>query len=136
VKSPIYSGQSSIFIAALCIRSNSRQRINIGYSIKSAAVDAHKPAAKGETSQANRIDTTTSRFSAVSRPGLKISRTPFFTPLEQLKQAASINAELLRFSNSRNPYKSAPLGVIEEGAWDDMIIYNRNPLEDVMVALD
>jgi imidazolonepropionase-like amidohydrolase len=62
------------------------------------------------------------------------SRAPFFTPLEQLKQATSTNAELLRFSKSRDPYKEAPLGVIEEGAWADMIIYNKNPLEDIMVA--
>ncbi len=62
------------------------------------------------------------------------SRAPFFTPLEQLKQATSINAELLRFSNSRDPYKEAPLGVIKEGAWADMIIYSKNPLEDIMVA--
>ncbi len=62
------------------------------------------------------------------------SRAPYFTPIEQLKQATSTNAELLRFSNSRDPYKEAPLGVIKEGAWADMIIYNRNPLEDIMVA--
>jgi imidazolonepropionase-like amidohydrolase len=62
------------------------------------------------------------------------SRAPFFTPLEQLKQATSTNAELLRFSRSRDPYKEAPLGVIEEGAWADMIIYNKNPLDDIMVA--
>ncbi|MEJ2176786.1 MAG: amidohydrolase family protein [Gammaproteobacteria bacterium] len=62
------------------------------------------------------------------------SRAPFFTPLEQLKQATSINAELLRFSRSRDPYKEAPLGVIEEGAWADMIIYSKNPLDDIMVA--
>lgn len=62
------------------------------------------------------------------------SRAPYFTPLEQLKQATSINAELLRICNSRDPYKAAPLGVIEEGAWADMIIYNKNPLEDIMVA--
>ncbi len=61
------------------------------------------------------------------------SRAPFFTPLEQLKQATSINAELLRFSRSRDPYKAAPLGVIKEGAWADMLIYNKNPLEDIMV---
>jgi len=62
------------------------------------------------------------------------SRAPFFTPLEQLKQATSTNAELLRFSKSRDPYKEAPLGVIEEGAWADMNIYNKNPLKDIMVA--
>jgi imidazolonepropionase-like amidohydrolase len=61
-------------------------------------------------------------------------RTKFFTSLEILKQATSINAELLRFSKSRDPYKAAPLGVIKEGAWADMLIYNANPLDDVMVV--
>ena len=62
------------------------------------------------------------------------SRAPFFTPLEQLKQATSTNAELLRMSKSRDPYKDAPLGVVKEGAWADVIIYSKNPLEDIMVA--
>ena len=62
------------------------------------------------------------------------SRKPFFTPLEMLKQATSINAELLRLSNSRDPYKAAPLGVVKEGAWADMLIYSKNPLEDIMVV--
>ena len=61
-------------------------------------------------------------------------RLKFFTPLEMLKQATSTNAELLRFSNSRDPYKEAPLGVIQEGAWADMLIYNANPLEDIEVV--
>ena len=60
-------------------------------------------------------------------------RTKYFTPLEIMKQATSINAELLRFSNSRDPYKAAPLGVIQEGAWADMLIYNADPLADAMV---
>ena len=58
-------------------------------------------------------------------------RSKFFTPLEMLKQATSTNAELLRHSNSRDPYKAAPLGVIKEGAWADMLIYDGNPLENI-----
>lgn len=58
-------------------------------------------------------------------------RSKYFTPLEMLKQATSSNAELLRFSNSRDPYRAAPLGVIEEGAWADMLIYDGNPLESI-----
>ena len=58
-------------------------------------------------------------------------RSKFFTPLEMLKQATSTNAELLRFSNSRDPYKAAPLGVVKEGAWADMLIYDGNPLENI-----
>ena len=61
-------------------------------------------------------------------------RKKFFTPLEILKQATSTNAELLRFSNSRDPYRAAPLGIVKEGAWADMLIYDENPLEDIMVV--
>ena len=61
-------------------------------------------------------------------------RSKFFTPLEMLKQATSTNAELLRFSNSRDPYRAAPLGVVKEGAWADVLIYDANPLEDIMVV--
>ena len=64
------------------------------------------------------------------------ARSKFFTPLEMLKQATSTNAELLAFSNSRNPYKEAPLGVIKEGAWADILIYNGNPLEDIGIVID
>ena len=55
-------------------------------------------------------------------------RSKFFTPLEMLKQATSTNAELLRLANSRDPYKAAPLGVVKEGAWADVLIYGANPL--------
>ena len=58
-------------------------------------------------------------------------RKNFFTPLEMLKQATSTNAELLRLSNSRDPYRAAPLGVVKEGAWADMLIYDGNPLENI-----
>jgi imidazolonepropionase-like amidohydrolase len=63
-------------------------------------------------------------------------RSKFFTPLELLKQATSINAELLRLSNSRDPYKAAPLGVVKEGAWADMLIYGANPIEDIKVVTE
>lgn len=64
------------------------------------------------------------------------ARSKFFTPLEMLKQATSTNAELLRFSNSRDPYKDAPLGVVKEGAWADMLIYNDNPLKEIEVVIN
>jgi len=63
-------------------------------------------------------------------------RSKFFTPLELLKQATSTNAELLRLCNSRDPYKAAPLGVVAEGAWADMLIYSANPLEDIKVVTE
>jgi len=64
------------------------------------------------------------------------ARKEYFTNLEQLKMATSINAELLRMSRSRDPYKEAPLGVVEDDAWADVLIYDRNPLEDIEVVVD
>lgn len=64
------------------------------------------------------------------------ARKPYFTPLEQLKMATSINAELCRFSKSRDPYKEAPLGEVKAGAWADVLIYDKNPLEDIEVIVD
>lgn len=64
------------------------------------------------------------------------ARKEYFTNLEQLKMATSTNAELLRMSRSRDPYKEAPLGVVEDGAWADVLIYDRNPLEDIEVVVD
>ena len=64
------------------------------------------------------------------------ARSQFFTPVEMLKQATSNAAELLAQCNSRNPYKEAPLGVIQEGAWADLLIYSANPLEDIGVVVD
>jgi len=64
------------------------------------------------------------------------ARAPFFTPLEMMKQATSNSAELLRLSNSRDPYKAAKLGVVEEGAWADVLIYDGNPLDDIGVVVD
>lgn len=63
-------------------------------------------------------------------------RSKFFTPREMLIQATSNAAELLAMSNSRNPYKDAQLGVIQEGAWADMLIYSANPLEDIKVVME
>jgi imidazolonepropionase-like amidohydrolase len=64
------------------------------------------------------------------------AREPFFSPVEILRQATSNGGELLALSNSRNPWKDAPLGVIQEGAWADMLIYSANPLEDIKVVMD
>ena len=64
------------------------------------------------------------------------ARSEFFTPLEMLKQATSNAAEIIAQCKSRNPWKEAPLGVIKEGAWADMLIYAENPLEDIGVVVD
>ena len=59
-------------------------------------------------------------------------RTGWFSNVEILKQATSINAEVLKLSGPRNPYPGK-LGVIEEGAYADLLLINGNPLEDIAI---
>ena len=60
----------------------------------------------------------------------------WFTPFEVLKMATCDNAELLKMSDKVTPYPLGPLGVIEEGAYADMILVNGNPLENIELIGD
>jgi imidazolonepropionase-like amidohydrolase len=65
------------------------------------------------------------------------ARLKYFTPLEILKQATSVNASIVAMSGPMmNPYLDGPLGVIKEGAYADMLIVDGNPLEDLLLLLD
>ncbi|TDG12430.1 hypothetical protein E2F43_12535 [Seongchinamella unica] len=64
----------------------------------------------------------------------KLSR--WFTPYEVLKMATSDNAELMELAGPRNPYQEGPLGVIQEGAYADLIIVDGNPLENLDLVAD
>jgi imidazolonepropionase-like amidohydrolase len=63
-------------------------------------------------------------------------RAPFFSNAEQLKQVTGNNGELLALSGIRNPYPSGALGVIQPGAYADLLIVAGNPLEDIKVMMD
>ena len=56
--------------------------------------------------------------------------TRWYTPYEILQMATSGNARLLAMSGPRNPYPK-PLGVIEEGAYADILLFDGNPLEQI-----
>lgn len=64
------------------------------------------------------------------------SRLPWYTPLEILKQATSINAKLLNLTGQLNPYQEGTLGVIKKGAYADLLIYDGNPLESLDVIVN
>ena len=64
------------------------------------------------------------------------ARLRWFSSYEILKQATSINGELLASSGSRNPYGEAKLGVVEPGAWADVLVIDGDPLADVRVLED
>ena len=63
-------------------------------------------------------------------------REKYFTPYEVLKQATSINAELLALTGQRNPYQEGPLGVIKAGAYADILLVDGNPLEKIEILND
>lgn len=62
-------------------------------------------------------------------------RTKWFTPVEILRQATSNNGELVAMSGPRNPYP-CKLGVIEEGAFADILLINGDPLKDISILTD
>ena len=61
-----------------------------------------------------------------------VLRQQWFTPVEVLKQATSGNAELLARSGPRNPYPGK-LGVLEAGAYADLLIIDGEPLKDLKI---
>lgn len=65
-----------------------------------------------------------------------VARSKVFTPLENLRQATSLGAELLSYSGPRNRYKEGALGVIQEGAYADLVMVEGNPLEDITILAD
>ncbi|MBY6066903.1 amidohydrolase family protein [Leisingera aquaemixtae] len=60
----------------------------------------------------------------------------WFTPFEALKMATCDNAELLKMSGELNPYQEGALGVVEVGAYADLILVDGNPLENLDLVGD
>ncbi len=63
-------------------------------------------------------------------------QTVGFSPYEILKMGTSNAAEVLSWSGGMNPYKYGKLGVIEEGAYADLVLIDGNPLEDISILND
>jgi imidazolonepropionase-like amidohydrolase len=55
----------------------------------------------------------------------------WYSPYEILKMATSGNAELLALSGLRNPFNLGKLGVIEQGAYADLLLVDGNVLENL-----
>ncbi|MGI9364051.1 MAG: amidohydrolase family protein [Rhizobiaceae bacterium] len=62
-------------------------------------------------------------------------RARYWSNVEVLRQATSINAELLKESGPRDPYPLA-LGVIQVGAYADILLIDGNPLDDITLLSD
>ena len=61
----------------------------------------------------------------------KLSR--WYTPAEALIMATGTNARLLAMSGKRSPYPGK-LGVVEEGAFADLLLVDGNPLADLSMV--
>ena len=72
-----------------------------------------------------------------ARENLMLTRfAKVYTNTETLKIATSQNCELFALSGQRNPYKDAKLGVLQEGAWADMILVDGDPTKDISLIAD
>lgn len=77
-------------------------------------------------------------FSAALTPrqGLMLTHlTRWHTPAEALRMATAANGELMALSGSRNPYPGK-LGVVEEGAFADLLLVDGNPLENMALLAE
>jgi imidazolonepropionase-like amidohydrolase len=61
--------------------------------------------------------------------------TRWYTPAETLAMATGTNAQLLALSGKRNPYPGK-LGVVEEGAFADLLLVDGDPIADIKLIED
>jgi len=59
----------------------------------------------------------------------------WYTPYEALKMATHDNAQLFKLCGPRDPYPGK-LGVVEEGAYADLLLVDGNPLQDLDLVAD
>jgi imidazolonepropionase-like amidohydrolase len=61
-----------------------------------------------------------------------------FTSLDAMELATSLPGQALAelTAPSRNPFKGAKLGVVEEGAWADLLIWTGDPTRDIKLILE
>jgi len=60
-----------------------------------------------------------------------------YTSLESMKMSTSLAGQFLReeTNQNRNDFIQAKLGVVEEGAWADILIWNGDPTKDISLIL-
>ncbi len=80
-------------------------------------------------------DVLFSRALAQQQGAILASLVRWYTPAEALIMATSTNAELLALSGKRNPYPGK-LGVVEQGAFADLLLVDGNPLDNISLVAD
>lgn len=72
-----------------------------------------------------------------TRQGAQLAKlVRWYKPYEILRMATSTNAELLALCGKRNPYAEGKLGVIEQGAYADLLLVDGNPIKNIRLIED
>jgi len=60
-----------------------------------------------------------------------------FTPMEALRHATGNASKVIAMSGpARNPYREGPLGVVKEGAYADILLWDDDPTQDIKIIED
>ena len=98
--------------------------------------NAYRLARKYKVKVAFGADILFSPHVAGTRHGAQLTKLlRWYTPPEVLKMATADNGELMALSGFINPYP-AKLGVVEEGAFADLLLVDGNPLENLKLIED
>lgn len=72
-----------------------------------------------------------------TRQGAQLAKlVRWYKPYEILRMATSANADLLALSGKRNPYPEGKLGVIEQGAYADLLLVDGSPIKNIKLIED
>ena len=73
----------------------------------------------------------------VASPTTDLPKDLRYTSLETMKMSTSLPGQFLRenVNQNRNDFIAAKLGVVEDGAWADVLIWKGNPIKDVSLIL-
>jgi imidazolonepropionase-like amidohydrolase len=96
---------------------------------------AYQLAKKHKIKTAFGTDILFSAASAVTQGKQLVRLKKWYSPAEALIMATSQNAELLNLSGPRNPYPGK-LGVVEEGAYADLLLVDGDPLTNLDLVAD
>ena len=96
---------------------------------------AYNLAKKYKIKTAFGTDVLFSQALAEQQGALLASLTRYYTPAGVLVMATGTNAELLKLSGKRSPYRGK-LGVVEEGALADLLLVDGNPVENINLIAD
>ena len=80
-------------------------------------------------------DVLFSQALAQQQGAILASLVRWYSPAEALAMATGTNGELLALSGKRSPY-SGKLGVVEQGAFADLLLVDGNPLESIDLIAD